>query len=195
MSGTAFAQEPDGDPPEDGATLEADGTATVDPAPAPEPMMEPTAGPGKVIGVDAAFVLPLSDYGDAADFAVGALGRFEFGINNMLSVTARAGLLYHIGTPEGFSLMFIPIYAGVKYNIGTSGLFAFGEAGLTYIRASVEIGGMSASDSETKLGVNVGAGYQAGKIQARVGLLLPDVGEAADAHGIMASVGFDIAAL
>jgi hypothetical protein len=186
MTGTAVAQ----DPP-DGA-----GAPAADPAaPAPAPMAEGSNKGTKTIGIDVVGMLPLSDYGDAADFVIGGLGRFEFGVNEMLSITGRVGFLYHIGTPDGTDLLMVPILAGVKYSIGTSGLFAYGEAGLNYTRVSIDFMGSSASDSETNFALGGGVGYQTGKIQARGGLLLPDVGEAGDAQGLMISVGYNVAAL
>ena len=148
-----------------------------------------------VVGADAVFVLPLGDYGDFADFAVGALVRFELPLTPELGVTARAGYLVDVGTPEVLgvevSTSYIPFYAGAKYRIGASGLFAAGEIGLTIARAS--FGGES--DSETKIGATVGAGYQTGKINGRLSLWLPSLEDAGDGQGLMASVGFDFLSL
>jgi hypothetical protein len=185
MTGTAIAQDSSGEaaPPES--------------APAPPAAAADGSGKGaKTIGVDVIGMLPLSDYGDVADFVLGAAGRFEFGVNDMLSITGRVGFLYHVGTPEGIdSLLMVPILAGAKYSIGKSGLFAFGELGLNYTRTSVDVLGMTASDSETNVALGGGVGYQTGKIQARGGLLFPDLGEAGDAQGLMISVGYNVAAL
>ena len=52
--------------------------------------------------------------------------------------------------------------------------------------------GVSGSDSETKFGAVVGAGYQKGKIQARAGFWLPSLEDAGDGQAIMATVGYDI---
>jgi len=193
MTGTAAAQ----DQPAGTGETGGEGAPAADPAaPAPAPAAAEGSNKGaKNIGIDVAGVLPLSDYGDAADFAIGGLGRFEFGLNEMLSITGRVGFLYHIGTPEGTSLFMVPILAGARYSFGTSGVFAFAELGLNYTRAKVEILGVSETDSQTNVAIGAGAGYQAGKIQARAGLLLPDVGEAGDAQGLMFSVGYNIAAL
>ena len=192
MSGTALAQDP---PPDDAAGGEVSGDAavggdaTTPPATTEDPAMAPAA-PGKVIGADAVFLLPLGDYADAADAAFGALGRFEFGINAALSITARAGLLYNLSKLDGVTVLFIPVYAGVKYKIGTSGLFGHGEVGINHARISVDGGG---SDSETKLSFQAGAGYQMGKLQFRGGFWY----NASDPAfmGIMASAGFDFASL
>ena len=199
MSGTALAQDP---PPDDttggeagaeveagaGAEVTGDPAATTDPA-ATDPAMAPVA-PGKVIGADAVFLLPLGDYADVADAAFGAMGRFEFGINPALSITARAGLLYNLAKADGITILFIPVYAGVKYNIGTSGLFGQGEVGINHARISLDGGG---SDSETKLSFQAGAGYQMGKLQFRAGFWY--VASDPASMGIMASAGFNFASL
>jgi hypothetical protein len=203
MGGTAVAQ----DPPADGEGGGGDttggdttggGDAAAPPAgdPAGDPAMAPAGAKGsKVIGIDVGGALPLGDFADAADFGIAVLGRFEFGINDMLAVTGRVGLTYWLAKEPISSYMFIPVYAGIKYNIGTSGLFASAEAGITHIRASVDFMGMSASDSETKFGALVGAGFQKGKIQARAGLWLPSLGDAGDGQAIMATIGYDVVAL
>lgn len=192
MTGSALAEDA-----EPAAGVDVDASATVDPAadpaaaPAAEPMAaEVTVAPGKTLGVDGVFVLPLGDYADVASAAFGAFGRFEFGINAALSVTARAGLLYNLTKGDGdFTLLMIPILGGVKYNIGTSGLFAHAEVGITHTRFSG--GGLTAT--ETKLSFQGGAGYQMGKIQLRGGIYY--IASDPAAMGIMASAGFDFMAM
>ncbi|MBA3394266.1 MAG: hypothetical protein H0T89_16595 [Deltaproteobacteria bacterium] len=189
MTGSALAQDADVDA---SADVNVDANASVEPAaePAAEPMAaEVTVAPGKTLGVDGVFVLPLGDYADAASAAFGALLRFEFGINAALSVTGRAGLLYNLAKADGLTILMIPILGGVKYNIGTSGLFAQAEVGITHIRVSADGG----SASETKLSFQGGAGYQMGKIQLRGGLYY--IAQDPALMGIMASAGFDFMAL
>ena len=148
----------------------------------------------KTIGVDAIGVLPLGDYSDAARFAIGADGRFEYGISNALVATARIGYLYHLGIEDGISLGIIPILVGAKYKIGTSGLFADAEIGASIFLES----GMGESVTNTKLGFQVGAGDQIGKIEVKVGLWMPgsaDFGNGSEStlYSIMGSVGYDFA--
>jgi hypothetical protein len=181
---TAFAQDPGG----------AVGGDPAAPLPPPGVAPAPAGAGSKILGVDGALVLPLSDYGDAADFGAGILGRFEFGIDDKLAITGRLGFLYHFGTPEVLgadtSLAFIPIYAGAKYVI-ESDIFACGELGLTYVLSSVG----DVSDSEIKLGLTLGVGYQMDKLQFRGMILAPDMSELDSVIGIMGSVGYDITAL
>ena len=153
---------------------------------------------GNIIGVDAMVSIPVGDYGDASDAALGALARIEFPVTPKLSITGRLGFIFDIGTPDGFSSSYIPIYGGVKSTIsggGTNRLFAFGELGATIARVTIDIGGQEFSDSETKLGLTGGIGYQAGKVQARAGLWFPSLGDADNGFGIMANVGYDFVQL
>jgi len=185
-TGTAFAQDPA--PPPDGAAV---------PEPAPSNAAPAMAAKKMTVGADLGFVLPFGDYADTADFGLGLFGRFEFAINPQLAITGRVGYVFHAGTPDGVSVSFIPVMAGVAYKIGTSGLFAFGELGINRIGVSVDLGGGSASDSEIKLTFGAGAGYQMNKIKARVGIWVPgsvDSGtESSTLTGILASVGYDFA--
>jgi hypothetical protein len=166
------------------------------PAPAPAPTPAPAGGSGtKTIGVDVAGVLPTGDYSDAASFAIGAFGRFEFGINDKLAITGRVGFLYHLGTPDGESIYMIPIYAGAKYSF-TPQIFGFGEVGLNHVNISIDIGGVSGSNSFDKLSISAGAGYKINQqISARAGIFYtPGVGDdpaTVDLIGVMASVGYD----
>lgn len=185
----------DATPPAGGDATPAGGAAPAAPAAAPE--AAPEAGKGtKTVGADAAFVLPLSDYSDVADAALGVFGRFEYGINAQLAVTGRLGFLYNLDkSVAGVSptTYMIPVYVGAKYSIGTSGLFADAELGLNYISTSVDVMGMSQSQSDTKFSFLAGPGYQKGKLSARA-LLFFTQGDK-NLIGIMANVGYDFAKL
>jgi len=50
----------------------------------------------RTFGVDAAVVLPVGDYGEIATLAIGALARVEIPLAANLSITGRAGAIYHI---------------------------------------------------------------------------------------------------
>jgi opacity protein-like surface antigen len=199
---TVFAEgEPAPDPAAGGGGDATGGGGTAAPTTTTAP--EPAAAGGKgskTLGVDVAGILPLGDYGDLADFAIGGLVRFEFGVNDQLAVTARAGYIYNLTSVDGVSLGMIPILVGGAYKIGTSGLNAYAELGVTNIRVSVDVGGASASDSKTKFSFGVGAGYQMKKIKARVGFFMPGSsensnGDSSTLYGVMASVGYDFLSL
>jgi hypothetical protein len=196
MTGTAVAQDAPADPPAGDGTGDGSMPApTGDPA-ATDPAMEPAPAAGKSIGADVVAVLPLGDYADIASFAIGALGRFEYGVKPNIAITVRAGLIYNIAKELGGvtpTILMIPAHVGGKYMIGTSGLFGQAELGITHTRFSAESGGVSVDDSRTKFSFEVGAGYQKGKISARAGLWYIADDDALMA--IMASVGYDFAAL
>lgn len=141
-------------------------------------------------GVDAALVLPLDDYGRVATIGGGVLGRFEFPAGSGF-VTARAGVLLHAVKDDVASFTLIPIYAGYRLPIGPSGLYVAGELGLTLGYASVDTQVGSASDSDTELGLTLGAGVKRGALDFRAALFLPD---ADDLIGLLGTVGYDFAA-
>jgi hypothetical protein len=146
----------------------------------------------KSLGVDAVGVLPIGDYGDVSNFALGALLRFEYGLKPNIAITARAGLLYNLAKDIGGetpTILMIPVQVGGKYAIGTSGLFVQAELGITHTRTSVG----DISDSTTKFSFEAGAGYQKGKLSARAGFWY--VASDPALQGIMASVGYDFLAL
>ena len=150
----------------------------------------------RTLGVDAAVVLPLGDYGELATLGVGALVRFELPLQPQLSITARAGALYHLMDEDvgDASLLLVPIYGGVRYSLGAGGqgLYLAGEVGLTWGRISADTGFGTASDTDTELGLTLGAGFRQGKLDFRGQLFIPDLGEADD-PGVMGTVGFDFA--
>jgi hypothetical protein len=160
------------------------------------------AGAGKkmTVGADLVGVLPLGDYSDGASFAVGPMGRFEFAVNDKLHVTARVGYLYHLGTPTGVSLYIIPIHGGVTYTLMPK-LFGWAEVGLSHIATSFDAGGVSGSNSDDKLALAVGAGYEVmPKVKARAGFYMPGSQDASNGmggtttktlFGIMFSAGYD----
>lgn len=191
------------------ASITMTGLALAQPPPPPPPPPPGGGGGGaaapgvgqNTIGADVAFVLPVGDYADGVDFAVGAFGRFEHKLNPNLAITGRLGFLYNqIGDDGGTdaSLNMIILVGGARYNLNAAasdGIFFSGELGINIVRFSADIGGgMEVSDSETDLTTILGGGYQAGKIQARAGLFYTST-DGEDAIGLMASVGYDFATL
>lgn len=153
--------------------------------------------PPRTVGVDAAVVLPLGDYGDVATLALGPLARAEFPVAPRLAITARAGVLYHLTKSDyDGSLWFIPIYGGARYSLGAGpdGPYLAGELGITIAYARADTGFGTASDSDSKLGGSFGAGLRRGALDFRAALFIPDLGHVDD-PGIMGSVGFDFATL
>jgi hypothetical protein len=167
------------------------------PAPAPPPKT-------KTIGVDGGIALPTGDWGEGAGFGIGALARFEMPLIPALVLTARAGFIKHLskeseggmlGGDTSSSATQIPVFGGVRYAFSqkpTSAIYGAAELGFVNYRVTVDIGEMSMTDSDTNLGLTLGAGYRMGKLDLRAGLEFPDAGEGDFA--LMATVGYDITA-
>lgn len=147
-------------------------------------MAQPEGGGAKTIGGDLAIVLPVGDYADVVDFAIGPLLRIEAPVGPGF-VTGRAGFLWHATDFDGVTLLMFPIYGGYRYPIGTSGAYVAGELGLTIAYADSDLGD---SNTETELGMTLGGGIRKGALDFRAALFLPDVG---DLTGLMASVGYN----
>lgn len=168
-----------------------------------------TPRPSKTIGVDGALALPTGTWGDATGFGFGALARFEMPLAPALAFSARAGYIQHLGKDApgaagGFggkvtsSASEVPVLGGVRYGFvkkPTSEIYGAAELGFVISRVSVDAGGMSMSDSKTNLGMSLGGGYRAGKLDLRGGLLFPDLGHVGDAMAVMATVGYDLTSL
>lgn len=169
--------------------------------PAPAAPAEPPRS--KVFGIDGGVAMPTGTWGDAVGFGIGALARFELPINDKLTFGARAGYIQHLSqdAPNGggsSSAHEIPLLGGVRYAFSKSAsseIYGAAELGLVIYGVSVDFMGMSNSKSDTNFGTTLTGGYRAGKLDIRGGLLIPDLGHAGDALGIMATVGYDITAL
>jgi hypothetical protein len=145
--------------------------------------------PRNRVGIDAAFVLPLDDYAELADFGVGALARWEFEATKEISVGARAGYVHHFGDYSGG---IAPIHATFRYRIGEPGAAPYlrAELGVTIVWATVETGLGNVSDSDSNLSAALGGGYELGIVDIGAALILPDLD---DAFGLMVTVGADLA--
>jgi len=161
----------------------------------------------KTIGIDGGVAVPTGDWSDAVGFGIGALVRFEMPIKDKITFTARAGYIQHMekeagsemtGDESKSSAAEIPLFGGIRYAFkqeATTAIYGAAELGFCMYRVSFEAGGMESSDSDTNLGMSLGAGYRTGKLDLRGGLWFPDVGEAGDAMAVMATVGYDITSL
>lgn len=201
----AFAQdEPAADPGTETPAPDADGDGapdSTDAAPADgsadgmatDPSQD--AGmPGKKMRVGAAAHLGfnLGNLGDFAQLDLGGLVTFEYMLKPLISLSARAGYLHFLPEGDGVSFHIIPIWLGGKYALGTepSHLFIRGELAINMMSTTVEIGGVEASSSETKFGINAGAGYDMGALSLDAYLTIYDLGELGDTMGINAAVSY-----
>jgi hypothetical protein len=191
MTGVALAQDAAPPPPPGGA-------APMAPMATPQ---APAAAPN-TIGADASFILPTGDYADGVDAAIGVAGRFEHKLNPNLSIIGRLGFIYNLTSQDGLSVNMITLTGGARYNLSATsadGVFLAGDVGLNNIRSSIDVGGVSGSDSETKVTAFLGGGYQLGKIQAKASVFItPDVGggngtDSSTLIGVVATVGYDFA--
>jgi hypothetical protein len=180
--------------------------ATTDEAPAEGEAMPDEAAPAEEapaddgmatakkfrIGAGALVGLPLGDFGDAASLSIGGLAMLEYGLQPAIALTARLGYIQHLSDIDGVSLATIPVWLGGKYALGqaTNKLFVAAELGFNMMRTSVDIGGTSASDSETKFGLNVGAGYDMGPISLEAFLTMYDLGHAGESMAVNATAGY-----
>lgn len=167
---------------------------------------DPSSPPlAKTIGIDGGIALPTGTWSDGVGFGIGSLARFELGLAPAVTLSARAGYIQHLskdqmiagGGTASASAGEIPFFAGARYAFtqGANQIYAAAELGLVVALASVDYNGMSMSNSQTNVGMTVGGGYRAGRVDVRGGLFFPDLGHAGDAIAVMATVGFDIASL
>ncbi len=131
---------------------------------------------GPTISVDANVAIPVGDLADVAGLGFGPTGTFNFPLNQALTVTGRAGLIYHLkktfsnplGDDVNTGILALPLLGGVKYSIGK--VYVGGELGLFHVRATGDGEGTS-----TDLGLTAGVGYRIGKIDLRGGLQIYDL--------------------
>lgn len=162
---SAFAQG--APPPPAGA---APGMAA-NPTSADQPARTDDGDDGKNIGLggDLLFLIPTGDLADGTGPQLGPLFRAGYRVMPSLEVTGRIGYLGGFSKSQGgangadvsTSVAVIPIWAGARYFFmePKAGLYGAAEIGLNFISASVSAGDVSVSDSTTRFGANLGAGY------------------------------------
>lgn len=145
-------------------------SALADDAPTPGSAM-PAAVDDKRIGVggDLLFTLPLGDYGDVTGPQIGGSIRLGYYVVPRFEAYVRAGYLHGLSKEQGAgpftiktSISNIPIMLGGRYFVleDFAGLFVNAEVGVNMFKAKVELGGQSQDgDTETRFGLNAGAGY------------------------------------
>lgn len=129
------------------------------------------AGPKKLgvgVGGDLQFVIPVGDLSDATGPQLGPLLRGGYRVLPELEVTGRIGYLFgfsksqsFMGTEVSSSVNLIPIWGGARYFFmqPDAGLYAGAEIGLNFLVSSGSAGGISSSNTNTRFGYNLGAGY------------------------------------
>jgi hypothetical protein len=149
-----------------------------------------TGGSRGRLGAGVLLGLPVGDFGDFVDLNIGALADFDYVLTPMLSLTGRAGFIFHLEDIEGFSFSTIPIWAGAKYyfapvEAGTR-FFAAGELAFNYNMVDSDIG----DDSELNVGLNLGGGVELGALSIRAFLAMYDLGDADETLALTASLAY-----
>lgn len=167
------------------------------PAPAPAPVV-PVSGKKMLLGVDLAFQLPVGNFSDETGIGLGALVRYEYKLIPKLNLTGRIGYIYSLKKDQGglkFSVDNIPIWVGAKYFLLADLVYVGAEVGLNMLKFKAEVSYFgttaSGSDSETKLGINVGAGVLLSDFDIRAQLEFLSIGDTTDALGLMVNVGYN----
>jgi hypothetical protein len=159
----------------------------------------PPAGERPHLTVHGGLHLPLGDFADAANPAIGAIVRYNIPVAQRLVVTAGGGILFHfpktidLGIAEvDLSLIQIPILGGVRYALSPSASYPYvaAELGINIIRVSASLDGESDSDTETDLAMLLGGGYVFGRLDLRGGLMISNLDEAGDSLGLVAMLGY-----
>lgn len=120
---------------------------------------------GKVgIGGDLLLLVPVGDLSDGTGVLLGPVLRGGYRVLPPLEVTGRIGYLFGFNKSVGggsSSLSDIPIWAGARYFFldPDAGPYGGAEIGLNVLRASASAGGIDFSDSTTRFGFNLQAGY------------------------------------
>ncbi|HET7788875.1 MAG TPA: outer membrane beta-barrel protein [Myxococcales bacterium] len=159
----------------------------------------PTPQQKFLVGVDGDFGLPLGNYSDVNGVGGGLMLTGEYPMMPELSLTGRVGFQYHSDKDLGLGVSghvhSIPFLLGAKYYFmpERQGFFGAAELGLFDLIAGASSGGVSASDSQVKLGVGVGVGYQMKQWNARVNLHSQSVGSFGDSMMVTAGVGYQFA--
>jgi hypothetical protein len=123
------------------------------------------------VGGDLQFVLPIGDMADGTGPLIGPVLRGGYRVIPALELTGRIGYLFGLSKSQNVgvgptsvtvntSLSDIPIWLGGRYFFmdPSSGLYGAAELALNLMTAKVS-DGTSVSNSVTREGFNVGAGY------------------------------------
>ncbi len=146
-------------------------------------------------GVAAAPVLPVGNLSDAFAFGLGATLGFDYAVHAHVQLVARTGYVHHF-PKSGLdaTLGALPIWAGARWTLGVGDrLYAEGALGPTILFAHATVAGVSASDSETKLGAALGGGWKFDRFDVGARLVFWDLGHAGDSAALMATAGFTFA--
>jgi len=134
---------------------------------------------------------PTGDFGKATGTGIGGFMHVAHSVGDALALSATFGVIHHLET-NNVQLTEIPLLVGGNlYLIDERQLFAFAQLGLSSLRTSTDLGVADLSETESKLGANVGLGAKLGFGNLRLSVLAPSVPDIAD--GINLMVSYEIA--
>jgi hypothetical protein len=167
---------------------------------APEPA--PAGKNTLVVGLDAAFQVPLGNLANVTGIGLGGLVRGEYRLVTNLSASVRAGYIYSLKKDNSglkTNIDEIPIWAGAKFFL-TDMIYAGAELGINMLKTYVEgsVGGISANGSssrDTEFGADVGVGVLLGDLDARLQFQILDFNHTGDSKALMLNVGYNFFSL
>lgn len=142
------------------------------------------------IGGDGAFVLPIGDWADVSSVGLGALFKIEYeGLAPNLALTGRIGYIFHFES-NNVNTNELPILGGAKYYFtqGKDRFYGAAELGFVNLNVDTDFG----SDSDLKLGLTLGGGYEMGPLDIRGQFFMPSIGDIGDFFGLMVTVGYAV---
>lgn len=110
---------------------------------------------GLSYGFNGELAMPMGDFGDVAKTGFGVTGNVEYGITDKVTITGSVGYLMFGEELEGFKYTCTPIKAGAKY--AYSPIYGIFELGIYQFALDIDDWG---SDSESKIGIAPGIGYE-----------------------------------
>ena len=166
-------------------------------APPPPAATATATSPRKQFGADADVAVPVGGFSDGVGVGLGALLRYETVRWSRVSLTGRAGFIYHLpkskevqGSSIDMTFRTIPILFGIKVRLNDN-IYLAAEIGLCLNHAGASAGGApELSDDTTDWGATVGAGYRRGALDGRLGLRIVDLANAGKTTAVGASVGY-----
>jgi opacity protein-like surface antigen len=161
------------------------------------------------VGADVVGQLPVGDFADAASFGLGALLRGEYQLDQSpLGLTLRAGYIYYLEETADFGAFGemntqfsrVPILFGLKYSLAGAPIYIGAETGtsINMVRTSIEGGpqdGEEDTETEFNFAWGVGAGYELGPVDVRLGLDFADGANPAENMAIAISFGYNFAGM
>src|SRR5262245_24100968 len=158
------------------------------PPAAPAPPAEPTKKTAG--GIDVVGQLTLGDLEKKGLFGFGGLLRFEYALSPKLTLTGRAGYIWHPKKNDISTFWVVPVLAGAKFTV-FGPLFVAGELGFVHARVKETTGGIFyGPDDSEHFGMTLGAGYRWRQLDARVSLHLLDLGAPSDWTALAFSLGY-----